>query len=601
VIAPRRLDRPAPAAFRGPAVAAGAELVERRFKAPSPGVFRPTRNRFLQPATFGLSRLALQLVAVMLAGLALLLLATLSAASLRQGAADAVLRSLLVQSDAVVAALSGGEEVEDGPLLALAPAEPAAGGTAAAESGDAAPPSLVTTIDRSAVERRIGRVLEGSRSRARIFGIDGQRLADSSITLADAAAETRPARPASGVLGALWESAAGPFLAPDMPPEPEEGAAATAYPELGAALGGVKSAALRLDSDGDILVSVATPVLGEANRVVAALHLRSAEGAVTDVARTQEIAIVRVFLLAAVLAVVLSLLVSATINNPIRRLAQAADRIRRGGASTPMPELGDGGEVGELSRVLHDMTAALYARIDSIEAFAGEVAHELKNPLTSLRSAVETLPLARTDHARDQLLDVIQHDVRRIDRLISDISEASKLDAELNRHRYERFDLIALLRAVVEAQAEIATERAQSVEFVVRGQDRPRAFEIIGNDGRLSQVFTNLIDNARSFTPDGGRVVTTAQRFDNFIEVVVDDDGPGIAEDSLERIFERFYTDRSDQQSFGNNSGLGLAISRQIIEAHNGEIFAENRYRTTLGPDRDVAGARFTVRLPVVA
>ncbi|MEM8552769.1 MAG: ATP-binding protein, partial [Pseudomonadota bacterium] len=149
-----------------------------------------------------------------------------------------------------------------------------------------------------------------------------------------------------------------------------------------------------------------------------------------------------------------------------------------------------------------------------------------------------------------------------------------------------------------ETQADIAADRQQSVELAVRGDAGPQAFQVVGNDSRLGQVFTNLIDNARSFTPDGRRVVITAQRFPGFIEVVVDDEGPGIAEDSLEKIFNRFYTDRAGQSSFGNNSGLGLAISRQIVEAHNGEIFAENRYRTTLGPDRDVAGARLTVRLP---
>jgi two-component system sensor histidine kinase ChvG len=209
---------------------------------------------------------------------------------------------------------------------------------------------------------------------------------------------------------------------------------------------------------------------------------------------------------------------------------------------------------------------------------------------------VETLPLAKTDKSRDRLLEVIQHDVRRIDRLITDISDASKLDAELNRRRHDRFDLIGLLRHVVNAQSEIARERGQAVKLDLRSPNASHS--VLGNDSRLGQVFTNLVDNARSFTPDGGTVTVAVQRFSSFIEVVVDDEGPGIDEAVMERIFERFYTDRSEQQSFGNNSGLGLAISRQIIEAHGGEIFAENRYRTTLGPERDVAGARLTVRLP---
>ena len=405
----------------------------------------------------------------------------------------------------------------------------------------------------------------------------------------------------SGFLDALWHRLSNALFLPELPPEPADHGPTVTLPEVTAGLGGIKDVAIRMTDEGDILISVATPIRDATGAVVGVLHLRSGPGAVAEMALAQELAIAKVFVVGGIVAVFLSLLLAATVTRPLRRLAAAAERIREGGASTPMPELRDAGEIGELSRVLHDMTVALYERIDAIEAFAGEVAHELKNPLTSLRSAVETLPLARNDDARKRLMDVIQHDVRRIDRLISDISEASKLDAELNRHQYERFDLVRLLRTVVAAQAELAADRNQSVELVVRGDLDASAFQVHGSDSRLSQVFTNLIDNARSFTPEGGRVVTTVQRFASFIEVVVDDEGPGIAEEALERIFERFYTDRSEQRSFGNNSGLGLAISRQIVDAHNGEIFAENCYRTTLDPSRDVAGARFTVRLPATA
>ncbi|MEM7695804.1 MAG: HAMP domain-containing sensor histidine kinase [Pseudomonadota bacterium] len=544
------------------------------FKAPSPDVFRPARRSWLRPSAYGLSRLSVAIAAVIIALVLIFTVSALAVANLRATVTDAVTQSLLVQADAAVAALT---QPANGP-------SPLAALDADADEDEGA---------TSQLRRRLAIVLEGSTTTARLFRGDGERAGDTTADATPAPAPTR-----NGVASFIWSALSPLWMGFNGPAEPPEEATHDAFPEVVSALAGVKQAIVRQGANGEILISVAAPIPGDPGAVAGALQLRSAPGAVSAVVAEREVALVGLFLLFCLIAIASSVVLAATLTRPIRRLAGAADRIRKGGASTPMPELSDGGEIGELSRVLHDMTRALYGRIDAIEAFAGEVAHELKNPLTSLRSAVETLPLARNEAARTKLLDVIQHDVRRIDRLISDISDASKLDAELNRYRYERLDLLDLLEAVVAAQAEIGRERGQSVELVIRGNAAPNDFEIFGNDSRLSQVFTNLIDNARSFTPDGRRVVITAQRFAGFIEAVVDDEGPGIAEDSLERIFERFYTDRSAQRAFGDNSGLGLAISRQIIEAHNGEIFAENRYRTTLGPDRDVAGARFTVRLP---
>ncbi|MEM6762515.1 MAG: ATP-binding protein, partial [Pseudomonadota bacterium] len=537
--------------------------MQQRFQAPPAEVFRPQERRMLRPSAFGMSRLALQLSAISLAGLFVLMLVVLSVAGMRMGAADAVTQSLLVQADAVAEVLSL-PKADGTPRFTPEPEDETQGGNAARPRPAG---TTVTETGRSDLDAPIGEVLEGSLTIARVFTPDGEPLVDTSNNNADTALLVGEA---PGLVATIWDSVAGLIVQTDLPPEPPAEAKGEDYEEVQSAFGGIKATATRINANGDTLVSVATPLASDGETVLAVLQLRSAPGAVTAVARRQELAIVWVFLVAGLVAIALSFLMAATITRPIRRLARAADRIRKGGVTTAMPEFSDRGEVGELSRVLHDMTTALYARIDSIEAFAGEVAHELKNPLTSLKSAVETLPLARTDKSRDALLEVIQHDVERINRLISDISDASKLDAELNRHRYERLDLIELLQTVVNTQAEFGEERNQSVELAVRGDDDGTTFQILGNDSRLGQVFTNLIDNARSFTPEGRRVVTTAQRFSSFIEVVVDDEGPGIAEDSLERIFERFYTDRSGQSSFGNNSGLGLAISRQIIEAHGG-------------------------------
>jgi two-component system sensor histidine kinase ChvG len=268
------------------------------------------------------------------------------------------------------------------------------------------------------------------------------------------------------------------------------------------------------------------------------------------------------------------------------------------------------------------MTRALYSRLDAIESFAADVAHELKNPLTSLRSALETLPRVNAGHSRDRLIAIMQHDVRRLDRLISDISDASRLDAELTRGEAAPVDVAALLRAVV-SMAQDSLRGGVRVELSIpvrRGKSASADYFVLGHDSRLAQVVTNLIDNACSFSEPGGVVRVALERTSarrdpeekpvDRVVITVDDDGPGIPPHALERIFERFYTDRPSQ-GFGQNSGLGLSISRQIVEAHGGRIWACNRpaklANVRVGsPERDNsdevtrhgAGARFVVELP---
>jgi len=256
-------------------------------------------------------------------------------------------------------------------------------------------------------------------------------------------------------------------------------------------------------------------------------------------------------------------------------------------------------EIGYLSGSIREMTDALYTRIEGIESFAADVSHELKNPLTSLRSAVETLPLAKTEESRNRLLNVIQHDVRRLDRLITDISDASRLDAEMQRQESEPVDLAKLLWAVVSLTNEVPRDDDVSVTLSFEHvPGAPAGYVILGNDSRLSQVIDNLVENARSFSPPGGIIRIICRRLRTEVEIVIDDEGPGIPPDALNRIFERFYTDRPEQ-GFGQNSGLGLSISRQIVEGHGGRIWAENRM-TSVEPGAPplVAGARFIVRLP---
>jgi two-component system sensor histidine kinase ChvG len=282
----------------------------------------------------------------------------------------------------------------------------------------------------------------------------------------------------------------------------------------------------------------------------------------------------------------------------MRRLAEGAEHVRKRIKSrVEIPDFTRRrDEIGHLSRTLRDMTNALYSRIEAIESFAADVAHELKNPLTSLRSAVETLPIAKSEDSRARLLAVIQHDVKRLDRLISDISDASRLDAELQRQEDVRpVDVRKLLGTLVTVANEVPQEDGVNVMLTFEGGP----FAIPGHDSRLGQVIDNLIDNARSFSPPGGAVRITCRRLRGEIEIIVDDDGPGVQPEALEKIFERFYTDRP-HQGFGQNSGLGLSISKQIVEAHGGRLWVENRLSVVANGEDEpaVLGARFIVRLP---
>jgi two-component system sensor histidine kinase ChvG len=308
----------------------------------------------------------------------------------------------------------------------------------------------------------------------------------------------------------------------------------------------------------------------------------------------------RVFGVATLVNILLSLLLSSTIANPLRRLAAAAIRVRRG--AKQREEIPDFAyrqdEIGNLSIALRDMTNALYDRIDAIESFAADVSHELKNPLTSLRSAVETLPLAKSEASKQRLTEIIFHDVRRLDRLISDISDASRLDAELARTDSAPVDMETLLSNLVDISRQIRTGRKPveiDLKIDTKNSDKA-AYVVNGHDLRLGQIITNLIENARSFVPEkGGHINLKLSRAKDKIRVVIDDNGPGIQAEDINRIFERFYTDRPDGESFGQNSGLGLSISRQIAEAHGGSLKAENLHDAKTG---ELKGARFVLSLP---
>ena len=313
--------------------------------------------------------------------------------------------------------------------------------------------------------------------------------------------------------------------------------------------------------------------------------------------------VLQMFVIATLVSIGLSLVLASTIANPISDLADAAEIGRdrnnrhRNNASRRIriPDLtARPDEIGRLSGALRGMVSALYDRIESNEQFAADVAHEIKNPLASLRSAIGSLRIVKKEEHRGKLLDVIEHDVRRLDRLVSDISNASRLDSELVKEEEQEFDLLEMLGNITQFLGEDAGRKG--VEFITDLPGKP--IRINGLEPRLAQVFVNLITNAISFCEDGDAIRVWARRRDNRVLVVVEDTGPGIPEEALMKIFKRFYTSRP-QSDFGNNSGLGLAISKQIVEAHGGVIWAENIRPTEADVTSEPLGARFVVGLPV--
>ena len=481
------------------------------------------------------------------------------------------------------------------------------------QAGDTLAPSADSTdsldfpINPERVAPLLRRLISPTRTRARLYDRDANLILDSrhlysrgQILRYDLPPVAVDEEPGFGEMLSDWFQQL--FQRRDLPVYRETpGGSGAAYPEVMNALTGGPATVVRATEGGELIVSVAVPIQ-RFRAVLGVLMLSTQGGDIDKIVQAERTAIVRTFAVASLVTIVLSILLASTIATPLRRLSAAAIRVRRGvNERTAIPDFGDrADEVGNLATALRDMTNSLYARMDAIETFAADVSHELKNPLTSLRSAVETLPLARTDASRERLLDIIQHDVRRLDRLITDISDASRLDAELARQIASKVDLAQLLRAVVEgARSQSKPDRQVSITFdkqALPGSIKD-GYVVTGHDLRLSQVFTNLIENARSFVPEtNGRIDVLLRRRNSRVVIVVEDNGPGIQAEIIDRIFERFYTDRPSAEAFGQNSGLGLSISRQIVEAHGGTIRAEN-IADSDAPN-GVAGARFIVSFP---
>ncbi|XUY28328.1 stimulus-sensing domain-containing protein [Agrobacterium sp. rho-8.1] len=520
----------------------------------------------------------------------------------REGLIDARVESLLTQGEIIAGAISASASVDTNSIT-INPEkllELQAGQSITPVPNDE---DLSFPINPERVAPVLRRLISPTRTRARLFDADANILLDSRHLYSRGQVlryDLPPVTPETQTWGDWVASIFNRMLQPSSLPLYKEtpGGDGSIYPEVMNALTGVRGAVVRVTEKGELIVSVAVPVQ-RFRAVLGVLLLSTQAGDIDKIVHAERLAIMRVFGIATLVNIVLSLLLSSTIATPLRRLSAAAIRVRRGAkAREEIPDFSARqDEIGNLSIALREMTNALYDRIDAIESFAADVSHELKNPLTSLRSAVETLPRAKTEESKQRLTEIIFHDVRRLDRLISDISDASRLDAELARVDASPVDLDVVLGNLVEISRQIsAKKKSVTIDFVVDHKPGTKTSYIVnGHDLRIGQIITNLIENARSFvSQDGGRIVVHLLRQKDRCIVRVEDNGPGIQAEDIDRIFERFYTDRPASEGFGQNSGLGLSISRQIAEAHGGTLKADN----ILDKYGVISGARFSLSLP---
>jgi two-component system sensor histidine kinase ChvG len=558
-------------------------------------------GRFISNQSF--SSITRRIVLLNLAGLVALVSGILYLSEYRAGLIDARIQSLLTQGEIISGAIAA-SATADTNTLSIDPEkllELQAGESYSGEENS----GIEFPINPERIAPLLRRLVSPTNTRARIYDRDGTLLLDSRTLYMRGEIMRFDLGPVAGqepsYIERKWRRLKLWLARGELPVYQELGPAnGKGYPEVAQAINGQDGSVVRVTDQGQVIVTVAVPVQ-RFRAVLGVLLLSTQPGEIDAAVESERFVIVKVFLVAAGVMTLLSFLLAGTIGGPIQRLAAAAQGVRKRTRSrVEIPDMSDrSDEIGYLSGSIREMTDALYARIEGIESFAADVSHELKNPLTSLRSAVETLPLAKTEESRARLMAVIQHDVRRLDRLITDISDASRLDAEMQRQESEPVDLAKLLAAVVAIANEVPRDDHVSVTLTFEhASDAPAGYIVPGNDSRLSQVVDNLVENARSFSPTGGIIRITCRRLRNEVEIVVDDEGPGIPIDALNKIFERFYTDRPEQ-GFGQNSGLGLSISRQIIEGHGGRIWAENRM-TSVEPGAPplIAGARFLLRLP---
>jgi two-component system sensor histidine kinase ChvG len=516
---------------------------------------RAERARERRAAAAPPSRIGRLIIVLNLASLAILVGGALLLNELRQGLVTARLESLRTEGELIANVIDKAATSGDNPGPVL-------------EADDASNILQSLAVPRS--------------ERVRLFASDGRLIADSYV--ATDRVESSPLPPAR-------KPGETPFTFPGFSPAPRSTQAAekSLQQEIAIALTGETYSDVRPSENGGRVVSVSIPI-EHVRDVVGVLTLEA--GDVDRIIANERLALMPFIILAVSVSLISSFALTQLIAQPVRRLSDAADSVRLSRArAIALPDIAARkDELGDLARSLEDMTHTLSDRMEAIERFAADVAHEIRNPLTSVRSAVETLEFVKDQTARDRLLAILKQDVTRLDRLITDISNASRLDAELSREPTRPIALSKLLREIVGLYEEVRGENDPHVRLAVETE----SVTVPGREGPLSQVFRNVIDNARSFSAPGGEVRVELARERGHAVVRIDDDGPGMPPENLETVFERFYTARPAGTAFGGNSGLGLSIARQIVEAHGGTIRAENRGDGQGG----VAGARFVVTLP---
>jgi len=554
------------------------------------------------------STIALRIIVLNFIALVLLVGGILYLNQFRDGLLDAKIDSLETQGQIIAEAIAQSSVVDGDPLSASRGA-----GLDGLGEGDLS--DMTFRIDPEQIAPLLRSMVEPTGARARIYDREGNLLIDSDgfysrgqlIRFDLPPIETEEVN----ILERFWAWIQAQFRSQQLPLYKDVGAEnGKAYDEVRLALNGVSTPIVRVDEHGETVVSTGVSIQ-RLQRVMGVLMLTMPGGDIDAIIAKERATIIWMAAMAILVTAVLSILLAGTIAGPMHRLAQAADHVRRNVKTRrKIPDFSHRrDEIGHLSRALNDMTAAIYRRMEAIETFAADVAHELKNPLSSLRSAAELLPRAKTEDQRNELLRVIGDDVQRLDRLISEISDASRLDAELARERATPVNVAQLLMTVSNVNNGfhrkdyppilVNIEGVRSLEAARRSHN----FFVNGHDSRLTRVLTNLLDNAASFSPEDGKIRLSMRRLPKTkeIEVLVEDEGPGINNLDLEKIFNRFYTDRPDSHGHGKNSGLGLHLARQIIEAHGGRIWAENRSlsRSQVGAARTPEkGARFVIRLP---
>jgi two-component system sensor histidine kinase ChvG len=517
---------------------------------------------------------------------------------------DAKRDSLKTQAEIIAAAIAANATVEaDG--VNVDPYKVPDGEISRAPYRDDAFSALELSIRPERVTPVLRRLIQPTKTRARIYGKDGTLIVDSATLLT----RGQIARPETSTNGAkpktknFWTRLTAWLIDKELPVYTEIGTAAgTAYPEVRTALAGTPTAMLLLNDAGEQIVSVAVPIQRR-NAVQGVLLLSTRPGDVDGRIQEGRKVLWTLFAIALLATLGITFWLAKTVVDPMRRLSEAADNVSHSiDAGTELPDYANRtDEVGQMAAAFKAMTAALYRRIEASENFAADVAHELKNPLTAARSTAESLGYAKTSEQRDGLVQQIQFELKRLNRLISDVSNASRLDAELARQKSRPIDVVAVLESVVMIFRDILSDNTRRVKLIVGGDRGENALQINGDDGRLGQVVTNLVDNAVSFSPEHGTVTIRTMREGANVLIIVEDEGPGIPEDRLQVIFGRFYTDRPQTEAArGKNSGLGLSISREIVRAHGGEIWAENRLERKGDFKPVIKGARFVVRFPAL-